>query len=94
MTDSRDSNAVEMDAEIRRVSSILETVAREYPDGSPESNAIADAAQAYIIVQQHKSLAMAYRRLKDGKNGELINEAIAKLRSVGINPQEFDDADF
>jgi hypothetical protein len=94
MPDSRDPTADETDAEIRRVCSLLESVAEQYPDGSPESDAIADAAQAFLLVRQHKVLARAYRRLKAAHNGELDDEMIAKLRSVGIDEAELEDTDF
>jgi len=93
-TDSSDPNACDADAEIRRVCSLLENIARQYPDGSPESDAIADAAHAFILVRQHKSLARAYRELRAAQNGELTDDMLAKLRSVGIDPSELDDVDF
>ena len=93
MPHSSDSDANETDTEIRRVCSILERVAKRYPDDSPESTAIADAAQAFILVRQHESLARAYRKLKAAHNGELSDEMIAKLHSHGIDPAELDGAD-
>lgn len=81
-------------AEIVRVCAILETVAANYPDGSPESAAIAEAAESLIIVRQYKALAKAHQRLKAACNGELSDELDAKLRSIGINPDELDELDF
>lgn len=94
MPDSPDSDANATDTEIRRVCSILEIVAKQYPDDSPESAAIADAAQAFILVRQHESLSSAYRKLKSAHNGELSDEIIANLRSHGIDPSELDGADY
>jgi hypothetical protein len=83
-SDSHDPNANETDTEIRRVCSLLESIAQQYPDGSPESVAIADVAEAFILVRQHQSLARAYQRLKVASNGELSDEMVAKLREQGI----------
>ena len=93
MPDSRDPTDSETDAEIRRVCSLLESIAQQYPDGSPESVAIADAAQAFILVRQHHSLAKAYRQLKAAWNGDLTDEMLAKLREHGIDPSDLEDAD-
>ena len=94
MSDPNDLTANETDVEIRRVCSLLERIAEQYPDGSPESVAIAEAAEAFILVRQHQSLARAHQRLKAVSNGELTDEMIAKLRQHGIEPSNLDDADF
>ncbi len=81
----------DIDSELRRVCSLLEQVASQYDEGSPESKAIAAAAEAYIVVRQHKSLANAYQRLKAAKNGELDDEVLARLNALGIDVDDLED---
>lgn len=76
----------DVDVDIRRVCSLLESIAKKYPEGSPESIAIQDAACAYITVRQSKSLSDAYQSLKNGIGRELTDEMIATLRQRGIAP--------
>lgn len=81
------------DAEIRRVCAILESVASQFPPSSAEHQAIADAASAFILVQQHAALSSAYRALKAAEGGELSAGMVTRLRRMGIDPDEFDDLD-
>ncbi|MEZ5941307.1 MAG: hypothetical protein R3C18_07945 [Planctomycetaceae bacterium] len=94
MSDPNEPFNDEAYAEMFRICDILETVAANYPDGSPESAAIVAAAEAFVLVHQQKVLAKAYQRLKAARNGELGDELDAKLRSMGINPDELDELDF
>lgn len=74
------------DQDIRRVCSILESIANRYPIDSEEAAAIKDAALAYIVVQQRTALKTQYCRLRLACGGELSEEAKARLRKVGIDP--------
>ena len=88
-----DSSTKETDAEIRRVCSILESVAGQYSATTPEYHAIKDAATAFIVVHQRQSLTAAFRKLKLALGGGLSPEMTEKLRSRGIDPDEFDAGD-
>jgi hypothetical protein len=68
------------DAEIDRVCSLLETISKQYADGSPEYRALEDAALAFMAVRQHQAASRAYQRLKAAFNGKLTEEAMARLR--------------
>ncbi len=68
-----DSSTEETDAEIRRVCSILESVASQYSPATPEYEAIKDAATALIVVHQRQSLTSAFRKLKLALGGELAS---------------------
>ena len=88
-----ETTADDADVEIRRVCSLLESIAKQYPGDSPESLALQDAATAYILVHQRQSLSRAYQSLKAASGGELSEEMIATLRRRGIDPDEFEDDD-
>ena len=88
-----DSSSEETDAEIRRVCSILESVANQYSPTTPEYHAIKDAATAFIVVHQRQALTSAFRNLKSAVGGELTPEITDKLRSMGIDPEVFDTDD-
>ena len=77
--------------EIERVCSILESIAKNYPSDSDEALAIRDAARAYQLVQQRGALKKAYQQLLLASGGQLSDEMKAKLRSVGIEPDDLDD---
>ncbi|MDA0832701.1 MAG: hypothetical protein O2955_03150 [Planctomycetota bacterium] len=79
------------DREIYHTCSILESIAQQFDSASPEHQAIEDAAVAFILVHQHKSLLSAYRKLKSTVSDELDAEIIDKLRDMGINPDELDN---
>ncbi|MHB9081551.1 MAG: hypothetical protein ACYC3X_29115 [Pirellulaceae bacterium] len=78
------------DVEINRVCSLLESISKQYANGSPEYLALADAALAFIAVNQHQALSQAYQRLKAAFDGELTDEIKARLRGLGIEPSDFD----
>jgi hypothetical protein len=79
------------DEEIQRVCSILESISKVYPSDSDEALAIRDAANAYILVQHHEALKKAYQKLLLALGGQLSDEMEAKLRSIGIEPDDLDD---
>jgi hypothetical protein len=81
------------DQEIGRVTSILESIAKNYADGSDESNALRDAALAFITVQQHQGLRKAYAKYSAAIGGELTEEMKDDLRRYGIDPDELDEDD-
>ncbi len=81
------------DEEIRRVCSILESIANNYPPESDEHLAIRDAACAYSVVQQHKAVKKVYQQLILACRGQLPEETKARLRQHGIEPDDFDDED-
>jgi hypothetical protein len=78
-------------AEMERVSAILESVSKAYPVDSDEANAIRDAALAYTIVCQHEILKTKYRSLRLALGGELTDEMKAALRRLGIEPDDLED---
>ena len=93
MNDSDEPTADDDDTEIRRVCSILESIAKQYTADSPEFLALQDAASAFVVVHQRKSLSRAYQNLKVAAGGELTDEMIATFRQFGIDPDELEDDD-
>jgi len=79
------------EVETLRVCALLESIAANYPENSPESHALQDAANAYILVQQRQSLQHAFQKLKAARNGQLTDEMITDLRQHGIDPDELED---
>jgi hypothetical protein len=79
------------DKETRRVCSILDRVAARYPSDSEESQAIRDAATAFILVQQKAALKASYERLVLASGGELSEEMKINLRRIGIDPDAPDE---
>jgi hypothetical protein len=73
------------DAEIRRVCSILESVAKSFPRGSAQSKAVREAAEAYIFLQTHRSLKAAYGRFREMCQTELTAAQKWTLREMGIS---------
>jgi hypothetical protein len=55
--------------EIKRVNSILESIARQYGQDSDEYHALEEAAHAFLFLVQHESLKASYKRyrMKIGK---------------------------
>jgi len=79
---------------IRRVCDVLGTIASQYPSDSAESLAIRDAALAYHTVQLSGWMKRSYDKLRDALtsgDGELTDEMKDRLRSFGIDPDEFDE---
>jgi len=85
------SSPNELDAELRRVGSLLEKIANDYSPSSPERAAIEEAAQALLFVRQRQTLLTAYHDLKMALGGELTPEMKAKLRQLGIDPAQLDE---
>lgn len=85
------------EAEIHRVCSILESIANQYAPSTAERRAIDDAAIAFVLVHRTQSLRAAYRKWKTAVDGELTpamwNGVADRLRSLGIDPDEFDADD-
>jgi hypothetical protein len=79
------------ETEMRRVCTILETIAKAFPEDSNEANAIRDAALAYTVVYQHETLKKRYESLRLAFGGELTDEMRADLRRHGIEPDDLDD---
>jgi hypothetical protein len=78
------------EAEMARMCSILESIAKQYPPDSDEALAIRDAALAYIAVRQHKAMQRSYDKLRTafgGSHGEVVK---ADLRRHGIDPDELE----
>ncbi len=88
MSDPPKSTSFEIEAEIHRVCSLLGKIAEQYPNDSPESLALRDAAFAFQQLQWHKGLLNSYRKLKAGLNGELDEDLKNKLIEYGIDPDE------
>ncbi len=91
MTNPSKSTTAEIEAEIHRVCSLLGSIARQYPNDSPEALAIRDAAFAFQQLQWHKGLLQSYRKLKAALNGEKDEEIRKKLIESGIDPDELDE---
>ena len=85
------SEVESLDAEIRRVCAILESVAATFPPESEHALAIRDAALAYTIVSQHQAMLRSYEKLKLALDGHLSEEMKADLRHHGIDPDSLDD---
>jgi hypothetical protein len=79
------------DKEIRRVCSILESIAKNYTPCSDEAAALEDAALAYIAVQQQANLEKQYSRLRLACGGNIPGEMKARLWRHGIEPDDLDD---
>lgn len=76
----------ESEQEIYRVCGILESIAAQYPEDSPEYLAVRDAAVAFTIVNQHKQLLTSYRRRRELMNGgDFTAEEKAAFKSRGID---------
>lgn len=82
--DRSPSGAVETD--IWRICSVLESIAANYPTDSVEAEALADAARAYTLVIQQRSLKKQYLKLRATLGGQLSEEVEQKLRQHGIDP--------
>ena len=83
------SSAQDFEAEIVRTCSILERIASQYEPTSAEHQAIRDAALAFSIVLQWKSLRASFQKLKSATDGELPDHVVDQLRSMGIDLEEF-----
>ena len=81
------------EAELVRVCSILESIAKQYPSDSEEARTIGDAALAWIAVHQHKALRRSYDKLRMACGGSFSEEVKADLRRHGIDPDELDSED-
>jgi len=85
------SGSHEVDAEIRRICSILERVAAQYPPESVEATAIADAASAFILVRQRESLSEAWQQLKNAHDGNVPDDILERMRGIGIDINELEN---
>ena len=81
------------DEAMRRLCAILESVAKNYPADSEEAHAIRDAAAAYTVVRQQRTLKKRYQELVYLFDGQLTPQLEALLRAQGIDPDEFTDDD-
>jgi hypothetical protein len=81
-------NVESCEENIRRVCSVLESVAEQYSPNSDEETAIRDAASAFIAVSLHDNLKWAYRKLLTASNGSLRPEVESDLRRHGIEPND------
>ncbi|MGA2261770.1 MAG: hypothetical protein ABSH28_10065 [Acidobacteriota bacterium] len=70
--------------ETKRVSSILESIARRYAQDSDEYHALEETAHAFMFLVRHESLKASYiaYRMKIGK--PLTQAHKAHLKSLGI----------
>lgn len=70
--------------EIKRVSSILESIARQYAQDSEEYHALEEAAHAFLFLVQHESLKASYKRYRMKIGKPLTKAHKAHLKSLGI----------
>jgi hypothetical protein len=73
-------------AQARKVSSMLESIARRYPEGSEEYRAIEEAARAFVFLNEHKMLGAAYDKYRRAAGKPLTVAQQDALRSMGIEP--------
>jgi hypothetical protein len=77
--------AKKQDAEIRRVCSILESVAKSFPRGSAQRKAIREAAEAYVFLQLHRNLKAAYDKFRRKCQTGLTVAQKQAIREMGIS---------
>jgi hypothetical protein len=71
---------------VTKISKTLESIAKKYPKRSSEYKAIAQAADAFVWVSQHKELGKKYRAfLRVSKKGLTASQK-RHLRQMGIHP--------
>ncbi|MFO1021569.1 MAG: hypothetical protein U0903_12865 [Planctomycetales bacterium] len=75
----------ENEKELFRVSAILESIAAQYPEDSPECLAIRDAALAFSIVNHHKFLLAQFRASRELLGGEISEETKQHFKARGID---------
>jgi len=92
MDDPPKSTSREIEAEIHRVCFLLRKISQQYPNDSPESLALHDAALAFQQLQWHKGLLQSYLKSKAALNGEKDEEIREKLIEYGIDPDELGEA--
>ena len=78
----------ELNPEFEMVCSVLESVAKAYPEDSKEAEAIQEAAEAYVFLQLHLQLRSSYEAFRQAGLTGLTEEQKQHLRDMGIQPVE------
>ena len=73
--------------EYERIATILEGIAKDYPDDSDESQAIKSAALALFYVRSENIKAKFEKFLEDFEE-ELTDSQIAHLKNMGLSPTD------
>ena len=77
-----------LNPEFEKVCGILESIAQTFPEGSAQSKAIKDAAEAYIFLQLHTKLGSAYDAFRQAGLEGLTDDQEKHLRAMGVDPDE------
>jgi hypothetical protein len=75
----------DINSEFETVCSVLESVAKSFPEGSKEAKAIEEAAHAYIFVQLHLQLRRSYEAYRRAQLSGLTNHEEQHLRDMGVD---------
>jgi hypothetical protein len=78
----------EINPEFETVCSVLESVAKGFPEGSKEAKAVEDAAHAYIFLQLHLQLRRVYDEYRKTGSRGLTDEQEQHLRDMGIDVED------
>ena len=79
------SKAKTLDKEIRATCKILESVAKSYPRGSPEREAIREAADAFIHLRLQQGLQSSYYAFRKVSTKPLTRSQRRTLRKMGVS---------
>jgi hypothetical protein len=79
-----DSDPEGMDREVRETCKILESVAKRYPPGSAEHEAIRRAAEAFIYLRLHESLKSSYEAFRQSSTKPLTKAQRQTLKEMGV----------
>lgn len=74
-----------MDEEIRATCKILESVAKDYLQGSPERKAVKQAAEAFIYMRLHDGLRESYEAYQRSCAKPLSEAQVHFLKRLGVN---------
>ena len=82
-------NSPDLNTEFEIVCTVLESVAKTYPEDSEEAKAVKEAAYAYVFLQLHSKLRRSYEAFRQTCVKGLTNEQKQNLRDMGIDPEEY-----
>lgn len=80
----RGADADAMDTEMLATCQILESIAKRYPRGSAESNAIREAAYAFIYLRQHEGLKKNYAAFRRRSGKPLTKAQKQVMKRAGV----------
>ena len=86
MAESTDtpSKASAADAEIRATCAVLESIAMQYPEGSPEHAALREAALAFSYLKLHETLKTSYAAFRQHLDKPAPEGLLAALKRMGV----------